>query len=128
MPLQERKGTVDGYEWRCRNRSKDNRHDVVRVSYRLRLERLPGVKSAVKQSRAFSFSYFPKIKDQNILKELRGKKIYSTDSSCEGAEIDLLIGGNVMGRLLTGNVVTLHSGLGYPTTFGTVILQNRING
>ncbi|GFV28595.1 hypothetical protein TNCV_3985461 [Trichonephila clavipes] len=23
-------GTVDGYEWRCRNQSKDNRHDVVR--------------------------------------------------------------------------------------------------
>ncbi|GFX46421.1 general transcription factor II-I repeat domain-containing protein 2 [Trichonephila clavipes] len=30
MCLQERKGTVDGYEWRCRNQSKDNRHDVVR--------------------------------------------------------------------------------------------------
>ncbi|GFV07382.1 hypothetical protein TNCV_1765431 [Trichonephila clavipes] len=26
----ERKGTVDGYEWRCRNQSKDNRHDIVR--------------------------------------------------------------------------------------------------
>ncbi|GFU84468.1 hypothetical protein TNCV_1567431 [Trichonephila clavipes] len=25
-------GTVDGYEWRCRNQSKDNRHDVVRSS------------------------------------------------------------------------------------------------
>ncbi|GFX38257.1 mitotic-spindle organizing protein 2A [Trichonephila clavipes] len=24
------KGTVDGYEWRCRNQSKDNRHGVVR--------------------------------------------------------------------------------------------------
>ncbi|GFW24354.1 hypothetical protein TNCV_606001 [Trichonephila clavipes] len=30
MSLQKRKGTVDGYEWRCRNQSKDNRHDVVR--------------------------------------------------------------------------------------------------
>ncbi|GFS89783.1 mitotic-spindle organizing protein 2A [Trichonephila clavipes] len=30
MRLLERKGTVDGYEWRCRNQSKDNRHDVVR--------------------------------------------------------------------------------------------------
>ncbi|GFW05570.1 hypothetical protein TNCV_4983401 [Trichonephila clavipes] len=28
MRLQ--KGTVDGYEWRCRNQSKDNRHGVVR--------------------------------------------------------------------------------------------------
>ncbi|GFW98622.1 hypothetical protein TNCV_2758011 [Trichonephila clavipes] len=28
MRLQKR--TVDGYEWRCRNQSKDNRHDVVR--------------------------------------------------------------------------------------------------
>ncbi|GFW05649.1 uncharacterized protein TNCV_5025131 [Trichonephila clavipes] len=28
MSLQKRK--VDGYEWRCRNQSKDNRHDVVR--------------------------------------------------------------------------------------------------
>ncbi|GFT93752.1 CCHC-type domain-containing protein [Trichonephila clavipes] len=27
MRLQKR--TVDGYEWRCRNQSKDNRHDVV---------------------------------------------------------------------------------------------------
>ncbi|GFS80201.1 DUF1758 domain-containing protein [Trichonephila clavipes] len=53
----------------------------------------------------------PKINNQNILKELRGKNIDLTDSSCEGAEIDLLIGADVMGRLLTGNVVTLHSGL-----------------
>ncbi|GFV71598.1 uncharacterized protein TNCV_2890401 [Trichonephila clavipes] len=30
MHLQARKGTVDGYEWRCRNQSKDNRLDVVR--------------------------------------------------------------------------------------------------
>ncbi|GFW13382.1 hypothetical protein TNCV_1878841 [Trichonephila clavipes] len=30
MRLQKRKGTVDGYEWRCRNQPKDNRHDVVR--------------------------------------------------------------------------------------------------
>ncbi|GFV30866.1 hypothetical protein TNCV_4013001 [Trichonephila clavipes] len=30
MRLQKRKGTVDGYEWRCRKQSKDNRHDVVR--------------------------------------------------------------------------------------------------
>ncbi|GFV21247.1 hypothetical protein TNCV_183981 [Trichonephila clavipes] len=28
--FEKRKGTVDGYEWRCRNQSKDNRHDVVR--------------------------------------------------------------------------------------------------
>ncbi|GFX89637.1 DUF1758 domain-containing protein [Trichonephila clavipes] len=53
----------------------------------------------------------PKINDQNILKKLRGKNIDLTDSSCEGAEIDLLIGADVMGRLLTGNVATLHSGL-----------------
>ncbi|GFV73978.1 hypothetical protein TNCV_4559261 [Trichonephila clavipes] len=25
------KGTVDGYEWRCRSQSKDNPHDVVRI-------------------------------------------------------------------------------------------------
>ncbi|GFT93595.1 hypothetical protein TNCV_677351 [Trichonephila clavipes] len=25
-----KKGTVNGYGWRCRNQSKDNRHDVVR--------------------------------------------------------------------------------------------------
>ncbi|GFW22703.1 mitotic-spindle organizing protein 2A [Trichonephila clavipes] len=30
MRLQKRKGTVDGYEWRCRSQSKDNPHDVVR--------------------------------------------------------------------------------------------------
>ncbi|GFV00843.1 uncharacterized protein TNCV_1386581 [Trichonephila clavipes] len=30
MNLQERKGTVDGYEWCCRSQSKDNPHDVVR--------------------------------------------------------------------------------------------------
>ncbi|GFT72677.1 hypothetical protein TNCV_755821 [Trichonephila clavipes] len=30
--MRLRKGTVDGYEWRCRNQSKDNHHDVVRVS------------------------------------------------------------------------------------------------
>ncbi|GFX55150.1 mitotic-spindle organizing protein 2A [Trichonephila clavipes] len=30
MNSQERKGTVDGYECRCRSQSKDNPHDVVR--------------------------------------------------------------------------------------------------
>ncbi|GFU01405.1 hypothetical protein TNCV_54061 [Trichonephila clavipes] len=30
MRLQERKGTVEGYEWHCRSQSKDNPHDVVR--------------------------------------------------------------------------------------------------
>ncbi|GFU80488.1 hypothetical protein TNCV_3840081 [Trichonephila clavipes] len=30
MRLQERKGTVDGYEWRCRSQSKYDPHDVVR--------------------------------------------------------------------------------------------------
>ncbi|GFX97375.1 mitotic-spindle organizing protein 2A [Trichonephila clavipes] len=30
MRLQKRKGTVDGYEWRCRSQSKDNPHDIVR--------------------------------------------------------------------------------------------------
>ncbi|GFV79035.1 uncharacterized protein TNCV_3687421 [Trichonephila clavipes] len=29
MRLQVQKGTVDGFEWRCRNQSKNNRHDVV---------------------------------------------------------------------------------------------------
>ncbi|GFV08077.1 hypothetical protein TNCV_1047061 [Trichonephila clavipes] len=29
MRLQERKGTVDGYEWRCRSQLKDNPLDVV---------------------------------------------------------------------------------------------------
>ncbi|GFT16664.1 integrase catalytic domain-containing protein [Trichonephila clavipes] len=58
-----------------------------------------------------SLDAVPKINNQNILKELREKNIDLTDSSCEGAEIDLLIGADVMGRLLTGNVVTLHSGL-----------------
>ncbi|GFW80505.1 DUF1758 domain-containing protein [Trichonephila clavipes] len=55
----------------------------------------------------------PKINDQNILKELRGKKIHLTYSSCEGVEIDLLIGPMlyIWEKLLTGNVVTLHSGL-----------------
>ncbi|GFU77800.1 DUF1758 domain-containing protein [Trichonephila clavipes] len=58
----------------------------------------------------------PKINDQNIVVlvpkiKLRGKNMHLTDSSYEGAEIDLLIGADVMGRQLTGNVVTLHSGL-----------------
>ncbi|GFX52788.1 uncharacterized protein TNCV_3719781 [Trichonephila clavipes] len=58
-----------------------------------------------------SLDSVPKINDPNILKELRGKTIHLTGSSYEGAEIDLLIGVDVMGRLLTENVVTLHSGL-----------------
>ncbi|GFT66271.1 uncharacterized protein TNCV_650971 [Trichonephila clavipes] len=31
MRLQERKGTVDGYEWLCRSQSKDNPHVVRSV-------------------------------------------------------------------------------------------------
>ncbi|GFW88198.1 mitotic-spindle organizing protein 2A [Trichonephila clavipes] len=30
MRLQERKGTIDSYEWRCRSQSKENPHDVNR--------------------------------------------------------------------------------------------------
>ncbi|GFW58205.1 uncharacterized protein TNCV_2633791 [Trichonephila clavipes] len=31
MRLQERNGTVNCYEWRCRSQSKDNPHEVVRI-------------------------------------------------------------------------------------------------
>ncbi|GFY30393.1 hypothetical protein TNCV_4066431 [Trichonephila clavipes] len=40
MRLQKQKETVDGYEWRCRNQSKDNRHDVVRSCENLLCEKL----------------------------------------------------------------------------------------
>ncbi|GFW53747.1 uncharacterized protein TNCV_3938411 [Trichonephila clavipes] len=36
MRLVERKGTIDGFEWRCRVQSKENPHFVCRSAGRLR--------------------------------------------------------------------------------------------
>ncbi|GFT53823.1 DUF1758 domain-containing protein [Trichonephila clavipes] len=55
--------------------------------------------------------YIPKIDDQQVLNELKRKKIKFTDSFRRETEINLLIGADVLGKLLTGNSVELESGL-----------------
>ncbi|GFU03121.1 DUF1758 domain-containing protein [Nephila pilipes] len=53
----------------------------------------------------------PKINDKKILTDLKKRKITLSDSVCDATEIDLLIGADVMGKLLTENIVELDSGL-----------------
>ncbi|GFW74596.1 DUF1758 domain-containing protein [Trichonephila clavipes] len=55
--------------------------------------------------------FIPKIEDKQVLNELKRKKINFTDSFREETEINLLIGADVLGKLLTGNSVELESGL-----------------
>ncbi|GFX59430.1 uncharacterized protein TNCV_4793661 [Trichonephila clavipes] len=55
--------------------------------------------------------FIPKIEDKQFLNELKRKKINFTDSFRGETEINLLIGADVLGKLLTGNSVELESGL-----------------
>ncbi|GBM44296.1 hypothetical protein AVEN_23348-1 [Araneus ventricosus] len=53
----------------------------------------------------------PRIENKQILNELKREKIDFTDSFRNETEINLLIGADVLGILLTGNTVELESGL-----------------
>ncbi|GFV19914.1 DUF1758 domain-containing protein [Trichonephila clavipes] len=55
--------------------------------------------------------FIPKIEDRQVLNELKRKKITFTDSFGRETEINLLIGADVLGKLLTGNSIELKSGL-----------------
>ncbi|GFV61493.1 DUF1758 domain-containing protein [Trichonephila clavipes] len=55
--------------------------------------------------------YIKKIEDKQVLNELKRKKIKFTDSFRKETEINLLIGADILGKLLTGNSVELESGL-----------------
>ncbi|XP_054713683.1 uncharacterized protein LOC129223142 [Uloborus diversus] len=56
-------------------------------------------------------SFIPKVSNPYILNELKKKNIEVSDSLCKMKEIDLLIGADVLGKLLTGRSVDLESGL-----------------
>ncbi|GBN50440.1 hypothetical protein AVEN_180898-1 [Araneus ventricosus] len=55
--------------------------------------------------------FVPKINDRIILRELKNRKIEITDSVSGEYEIDLLIGADLLGSLLTGEIVELDCGL-----------------
>ncbi|GBM65828.1 hypothetical protein AVEN_12885-1 [Araneus ventricosus] len=55
--------------------------------------------------------FVPKINDRIILRELKNRKIEITDSVSGEYEIDLLIGTDLLGSLLTGEIVELDCGL-----------------
>ncbi|GBN38356.1 hypothetical protein AVEN_185837-1 [Araneus ventricosus] len=55
--------------------------------------------------------FIPSIENKEVLNELKRKKINFTDSFRNETEINLLIGADVLGKLLTGNTVDLESGL-----------------
>ncbi|GBN96006.1 hypothetical protein AVEN_81156-1 [Araneus ventricosus] len=55
--------------------------------------------------------FIPRIENKQIFNELKRKKIDFTDSFRNEMEINLLIGADVLGKLLTGNTVELESGL-----------------
>ncbi|GFU44654.1 DUF1758 domain-containing protein [Nephila pilipes] len=55
--------------------------------------------------------FIPRIENDEILNELKRKKIVFADFFQEETDINLLIGGDVLGKLLTGNTVVLECGL-----------------
>ncbi|GFS82652.1 DUF1758 domain-containing protein [Nephila pilipes] len=55
--------------------------------------------------------FIPRIENNEILNELKRKKITCADFFREETEINLLIGADVIGKLLTGNTVVLECGL-----------------
>ncbi|GBM94977.1 hypothetical protein AVEN_9023-1 [Araneus ventricosus] len=55
--------------------------------------------------------FVPKTNDRIILRELKNRKIEITDSVSGEYEIDLLIGADLLGSLLTGEIVELDCGL-----------------
>ncbi|GBM78864.1 hypothetical protein AVEN_157822-1 [Araneus ventricosus] len=55
--------------------------------------------------------FIPRIENKEILNELKRKKTDFTDSIRDETEINLLIGADVIEKLLTGNTVELESGL-----------------
>ncbi|GBM67020.1 hypothetical protein AVEN_152529-1 [Araneus ventricosus] len=55
--------------------------------------------------------FVPKINDRIILRELKNRKIEITDPVSGEYEIDLLIGADLLGSLLTGEIVELDCGL-----------------
>ncbi|GBM61705.1 hypothetical protein AVEN_57133-1 [Araneus ventricosus] len=55
--------------------------------------------------------FVPKINDRIILRELKNRKIEITDSVSGEYEIDLLIGSDLLGSLLPGEIVELDCGL-----------------
>ncbi|GBN50275.1 hypothetical protein AVEN_255565-1 [Araneus ventricosus] len=55
--------------------------------------------------------FLPKINDRIILRELKNRKIKITDSVSGEYEIDLLIDADLLGSLLTGEIVELDCGL-----------------
>ncbi|GBM52642.1 hypothetical protein AVEN_43855-1 [Araneus ventricosus] len=63
-----------------------------------------------KETKPTYHEVFP-VENKQILNELKRKKIDFTDSFRNETEINLLIGADVLGKLLTGNTVELESGL-----------------
>ncbi|GFU44623.1 DUF1758 domain-containing protein [Nephila pilipes] len=55
--------------------------------------------------------FIPRIENDEILNELKRKKIVFADFFREETDINLLIGADVLGKLLTGNTVVLECGL-----------------
>ncbi|GFS88750.1 uncharacterized protein NPIL_441981 [Nephila pilipes] len=51
------------------------------------------------------------MEDKRILNELKNKGIILSDPSCKETEIGLLIGADNIGKLLTGDLIELDSGL-----------------
>ncbi|GBM03849.1 hypothetical protein AVEN_189469-1 [Araneus ventricosus] len=68
--------------------------------------------------------FIPRIENKQILNELKRKKIDFTDSFRNETEINLLIGADVLGKLLTGNTVELESGLTAVPVVGKIMTKH----
>ncbi|KAF8783394.1 hypothetical protein HNY73_013559 [Argiope bruennichi] len=57
------------------------------------------------------YAFVPKVENQHILENLKINKIELSDAFCNEDEIDLLLGEDLIGKLLTGKGVQLNFGL-----------------
>ncbi|XP_050508060.1 uncharacterized protein LOC126885522 [Diabrotica virgifera virgifera] len=78
-------------------------------------------------------NYVPKLIDQKVLDLLKDKNIYINDSASKELEVNLLIGADMFGHIITGNLVNINDSLvALETKFGWTVMgtqksNNKIN-
>ncbi|XP_050500156.1 uncharacterized protein LOC126880374 [Diabrotica virgifera virgifera] len=78
-------------------------------------------------------NYVPKLIDQKVLDLLKDKNIYINDSASKELEVNLLIGADMFGHIITGNLVNTNDSLvALETKFGWTVMgtqksNNKIN-
>ncbi|GBN87618.1 hypothetical protein AVEN_84680-1 [Araneus ventricosus] len=99
-----------GFAFHQTSRQKELHNDQVKQSESTTASALVSLQTPVLSEKIIC-GFIPRIENKEILNELKRKKIDFTDSSRNETEIELLIGADILGKLLAGNIVELESGL-----------------